>query len=186
LLIISAVLIAISANRAPSIATRSDPTAGGVVDTNSRPDWQRIPFVDVRTNQTVTLTDFAGKTVVVEVFTAWCEACLRQQQEAAVMLTKLGETAPVYISLNLDIAHPNDNAQTVADYAARHQFPWIFGISNKQFTEALIDQFGYNILNAPIVPIFVIGPTGTTSRLSTGLHNADELIALIRAESKAS
>jgi hypothetical protein len=120
------------------------------------------------------------------VFTAWCETCLRQQQEAAVMLTKLGQNAPVYISLNLDIAHPKDNAQTVADYADRHQFPWIFAISNRQFTDALVDQFGYNILNAPIVPIFVIGPTGTTSRLSTGLHNVDELIALIQAGSKAS
>lgn len=176
-----ALLIAMSANRAAPAPPKASIGSADASIVSKRPDWQSIPFVNVRTNQTMTLADFAGKTVVVEVFTAWCGNCLRQQQEAAQALTTLGQAAPVYISLNLDIAHPQDNAQTVADYAARHQFPWIFAISNKQFTDALIDEFGYNILNAPAIPMFVISPTGTPSKLSTGLHDADDLIKLIQA-----
>jgi len=189
MLVSAALLTALSRNNAAPAVTTLAPTAA-VIDSagasiaSNRPGWQSIPFVNVRTNQSMTLADFAGKTIVVEVFSVWCSNCTEQQKQSAQALTKLGQAAPVYISLDMDIAHPHDTAQTVADYVAREQFPWVFAISNQQFTDALIDQFGFNILNAPITPIFVISPTGTVSQLYIGNHNADDLITLIQAESK--
>ena len=144
-------------------------------------DWRSIPFVNVRTNQNMTFADFAGKTIVVETVSIWCGNCVAQQKESAKALTQLGDAAPVYISLDLDIAHPDDDAESVANHEDYKQFPWIFAITNKTLTRALITEFGYNVLNPPITPIFVIRPDGTASDLYTGNRSADEMIGIMQA-----
>ena len=160
-------------------------SSSGASNVRDHPAWQTIPFDNVRTGQSMTLADFSGKTVVVEVISVWCANCLEQQKQAAEALDRLGDAAPVYISLDMDIAHPNDNAQTVVDYAAGTPFSWVFAFSNEQLTRALINEFGYNVLNAPITPIFVIAPDGTASRLYIGNQSADDLIQMIGASSQA-
>ncbi len=144
-------------------------------------DWRSIPFVNVRTNQNMTFADYAGKTVVVQAVSIWCGNCVVQQKESAKALTQLGDAAPVYISLDLDIAHPDDDAESVANHEDYKQFPWIFAITNKTLTRALITEFGYNVLNPPITPIFVIRPDGTASDLYTGNRSADEMLTIMQA-----
>jgi hypothetical protein len=144
-------------------------------------DWRSIPFTNVRTNQSITFADFAGKTVVVQAVSIWCANCVVQQKESAKALTQLGDAAPVYISLDLDIAHPDDDAESVAKHEDHKQFPWIFAITNKTLTRALITEFGYNVLNPPITPIFVIRPDGTASDLYTGNRSADEMLTIMQA-----
>jgi len=162
----------------------TEATLASTAPTVAATDWRSIPFVNVRTKETMTLADFSGKTVVVQAVSIWCANCQVQHKESAKALTQLGEAAPVYISLDLDIAHPDDDAQSVANHEDYKQFPWIFAITNKTLTRALITEFGYNVLNAPITPIFVINPDGTASDLYTGNRSADEMLTMMQAEFK--
>ena len=181
LVICAALLIALSRNSAAPAAATTTSTETVASSGGSDAGWLSIPFENVRTNEMMSFADFAGKRVVVEVVSIWCSNCLWQQQQAAQALAQLGENVPAaYISLDLDIAHPNDDAQTVANFEDYKPFSWTFAISNETLTRALIDQFGYNVLNAPITPIFVINPDGTASRLHTGDLSVDELIAMMQ------
>lgn len=186
LIVGAALLISmLSMNNAPPAGTGTVASGAEAANANIASDWRSLPFTNVRTNQSMTLADFTGKTVVVEVISVWCANCLYQQQQAAQALTKLDPATTAYISLDMDIAHPDDNAQTVVDYIADQDFPWTFAISNKAFTRAMINQFGYNVLNAPITPIFVISPTGVASDLYTGNRSAGELMDMFKAGSDA-
>ena len=177
-------VIALASNNSSSQTATVTPAQAAANSSSDSSDWRAIPFVNVRTGQSITLADYTGQTVVVEVVSIWCSNCLWQQQQAAQALTTLGDAAPVYISLDLDMGHLNDTAQTVADFAGFQQFPWTLALSNETLMRALIDEFGYNVLSAPISPIFTISPNGTTSKLHTGDLYPDDLIALINAASE--
>jgi hypothetical protein len=73
----------------------------------------------------------------------------------------------------------------LADYAAKHNFTWTFGSSNKPLMDALVAQFGRAITSPSNMPIFMISPSGKVSKLYTGGHTADQLISLINDWSKA-
>ena len=150
----------------------------------NRPAWQTIPFTDVRTNKMITLADFAGKTVVVEAMAAWCTNCLAQQKRVAQALPQLiNKDQVVYISLGID---PSENPAQILDLANRNNFDWTFTFSNKDLTNALIDQFGRTITNPTSTPSFFISPDGTFSKLHTGIHEPAEIISLIQETAKTS
>jgi thiol-disulfide isomerase/thioredoxin len=179
-MLVVALLIALVRND----TTPTTPTISGVpraLHVETKADWRSIPFENVRTQQQMTFADFTGKTVVVEAVSIWCANCQVQQKASAEALAKLGSAAPVYISLDLDIAHPDDDAQSVANHEDYKQFSWIFAITNKPLTRALINAFGYNVLNAPITPIFVISPDGKASDLYTGLRSVDDMLGIMQA-----
>ena len=120
LFVVALVFAAVKNSIMVSINPANVPT---VVAQNTTADWRTIPFTNVRTNQTMTFADFAGKTVVVEAVSIWCANCQVQQKESAKALSQLGDSAPIYISLDLDIAHPDDDAESVANHADYKEFP---------------------------------------------------------------
>ncbi|MFQ5419741.1 MAG: peroxiredoxin family protein, partial [Anaerolineae bacterium] len=46
-----------------------------------RPAWQTVPLTDVRTGETFTLADYAGKVIIVETMAVWCPFCDQQQMQ---------------------------------------------------------------------------------------------------------
>jgi len=150
---------------APSIAAQ----------TANLPMWASIPFTDARTNQPVTLAQYAGKTIIVEGMAAWCTNCLHQQGQVLLAYPKFPANT-VMISLDVDA---NENAAQLAQYAQDKHFPWAFGIAGKPLLDALIGQFGRTITNPPSTPIFIISPNGKVSELYTNGHDAPDLLTLI-------
>lgn len=156
----------------PESIVPGDPASAAAAD---RPAWHSIRFTDARTGAELTLADFAGRTVIVEGIATWCTNCLRQQRNAAQALPSLGE-GMVYISLGVD---PSEDAPLLASFAERQGFSWVFGISSRELTTALVEQFGRAVTSPPSVPMFIIAPDGRTSSLYTGFHSPEELTRLV-------
>ncbi|MEP7288410.1 MAG: hypothetical protein ABI947_21885 [Chloroflexota bacterium] len=184
-LFVFALVLAACSSAAPAtpitVATISVTAAAAV---GNRPAWQTMPFTDVRTNKMITLAGFAGKTVVVEAMAAWCTNCLAQQKRVAQALPQLtNKDQVVYISLGID---PSESPAQILDIATHNNFDWTFSFSNKDLTNALIEQFGRTITNPTSTPSFFISPNGTFSTLHTGIHEPAELLSLIQETAKAS
>ncbi len=155
---------------------------GAASGSTDRTAWMTVPFTNVKTGKSITLADYAGKTVVVEGMAAWCGVCFYQQTQAAQMMAQIKSDQIVYISLDLDA---NEPYATLVDYATKNNFGWTFATTNKPLMEGLISQFGRTISNPDSMPIFLISPSGHVSQLYTGGHTAEQLISLIAQQSKA-
>ncbi len=64
-----------------------------------KPAWQTIALTDVRTGQTFTLADFAGKTVFVETMATWCSNCRRLLGNVATARSQMAGEDVVFIAL---------------------------------------------------------------------------------------
>ena len=167
----------VPATSAVTIVPTAAPT--GIAQAAALPDWASIPFTDARTNQTITLSQFAGKTIIVEGMAAWCTNCLHQQGQVLLAYPKFPANS-IMISLDVDAS---ENAAQLAKYAQDKRFPWTFGIAGKPLLDALIGQFGRTITNPPSTPIFMISPNGKVSELYTNGHDAPDLLNLIAQNS---
>lgn len=141
------------------------------------PEWTRISLTDVRSGESFTLADFAGKVVFVEPMATWCSNCRAQQREVRTILDRFGADEVVFLSLSVEIGL---GTRVLSDYAATNDFQWRFAVANQDLLNALVAQFGRSVATPPATPHFFIAPDGTVSALSTGMHNAARLEELIR------
>lgn len=180
LLLIMIALTACSSPAAPTAVPTVAPISAPIAASNA-PDWVSIPFTDARTNQPITLANFAGKTVYIEAMAVWCTNCLAQQTQVIQARKSFGDDV-VFISLDVD---PSEDIPKIAKYATDKGFDWTFTQASKELTAKLIDQFGRTITNPSSVPIFIISPNGKVSELFNGIHSADDLVTLIKQHQSA-
>ncbi|MFB6294823.1 MAG: TlpA family protein disulfide reductase [Candidatus Nanohaloarchaea archaeon] len=133
-------------------------------------NWTTIELTDVRSGETFTVAEF-DQPVLVETFAVWCPTCTRQQEEVKKLHEQVGDDI-VSVSLNTD---PNEDAQKVRRHIQQNGFDWRYAVAPPELTQALVDQFGPSILNAPLAPMIVVCPNGTTERLPNGVKPASEL-----------
>jgi len=143
------------------------------------PAWQRLPFTDPRTGVSRTMSDFAGKTVVVETFATWCTNCRAQFGELATVYPQIDTSRVVYLALAID---PTEDQALVKRYIESNNFAWTFGVSSKELTTALVQQFGRTITNPPSVPRFLIRPDRTFTDLKTGFESGETILKVISDE----
>ena len=139
-------------------------------------DWKTVPLTDVRSGETFTINDFAGKTVLVESFAVWCPVCTKQQQEIQKLHEEVRE-AVISISLDTD---PNEDAQKVLDAVQERGFTWRFAVSPPELTKVLIQEFGSAVVNAPIAPVILVCKDQSARLLGRGTKSVEELKAEIQ------
>jgi thiol-disulfide isomerase/thioredoxin len=145
-----------------------------------KPAWQTMSLTDVRTGQSFTLADFAGKTVYVEPMATWCPNCRQQLGEVkAARLQADPETIFIALSVETDLA-----GETLAQYANDNNFDWTFAVMTPDAAKAFADVFGPTILNPPSTPHFVIRPDGSTTDLVTGIESGGQIASTIAAAMK--
>lgn len=142
------------------------------------PAWQIITLTDVRTNETFTFADFAGKTVFVEPMATWCTNCRQQLTHVQAARAQLNDENVVFVALSVETSI--DNA-TLAEYTVDTGFDWMFAVATPELLQELAGIFGQTITNPPSTPHFIIRPDGTTTDLVTGIETADQLIAQLQA-----
>ncbi len=140
------------------------------------PAWMDIELTDVATGQIFKISDFKGKTVLLESFAVWCPTCLRQQQEMQKMMG-MGDDSIVHISLDTD---PNEDEAQIREHLERNDLNWYFAISPVELTNALIDDFGLIIISAPSAPVILICPDQSTRFLGRGIKLSDELLSEVQ------
>ena len=136
------------------------------------PAWANIELVDAVSGESFRIADYAGKPILIESFAVWCSTCLRQQREMARLIDLAGE-AIVHISLDTD---PNENLTKVRDHALRHDFSWLYAVAPFELTQALINDFGLTVVNAPRAPVILIDVDGTARLLPNGVKSAEQLL----------
>ncbi len=137
--------------------------------------WMDIELTDAATGQTFRISDFKGRPVFLESFAVWCPTCLRQQLEIAKVREMEGD-AIVHISLDTD---PNEDVAKVREHLERNGLDWYFAVSPIELTNALIDEFGLSVVNAPSAPVVLICADQSTRLLKSGVKRVDDLLAEI-------
>ena len=148
----------------PTPAATSDP---------GRPEWFTIPLTDVRTGQTFTINDLAGKVVLIQTMVQWCSNCAYQQREVTLMRTMLGQRDDlVSISLDVDL---NEDAASLKKYVDYFGFDWHFAVAPLEVTRALGNLYSAVYLNAPLEPMLLIDRSGNVYGLPYGFKDANAL-----------
>ncbi len=135
-------------------------------------DWMDIELTDVRTGQTFRISDFSGKPILLESFAVWCPTCLRQQNEIKKVKSSEGDDI-VHISLDTD---PNEDVNKVREHLDSYDFDWYFAVAPIELTNALVDDFGLSVVNAPSAPVILICDDQSSRMLRNGVKSADDLI----------
>jgi thiol-disulfide isomerase/thioredoxin len=137
-----------------------------------------LPLTDVRTGQTFTFGDFAGRPVYVETMATWCPSCRSQLESVQGAVTALEGQPPVFVAVSVETTL---TSAQLAQYADENGFTPIFAVATPELLKALVDTFGRTITNPPSTPHFVIAPDGSHGELLTGSSSADEIVVLLGA-----
>ena len=139
--------------------------------------WMDIELKDVTTGNKFKLSDFKGKPILLESFAVWCPTCLEQQKKISELKSNEGD-AIVHISLDTD---PNEDEAKVKEHVKRYGFDWYFAVSPIELTNALRDEFGLGIVNAPAAPVVLICQNQSARFLRRGVKPPDELLSEIKS-----
>jgi thiol-disulfide isomerase/thioredoxin len=142
------------------------------------PAWQQLALTNVRTGESFTLADFAGKTVFVEPMATWCTNCRRQLGNVKAAKAELAADDVVFIGLSVETTIAD---ATLASYADGAGFDWLWAVVTPEMLQALAGEFGQTIANPPATPHFIIRPDGSTTDLITGIEPAEQIVAQIEA-----
>lgn len=169
-----------AATPAPAAQT-APPTSGPVAETQSATlappaaaiePWRTIAMEDVRSGETFSVADLAGKLVVIEPMAIWCSNCERQQRAASEALSAIDSDDVVYISLDVD---PGEATADLAAYADKHGFDWRFVVAGREMSRALAESFGDQVLAPPSTPKILVAPDGVTVGPLFGMADPEAL-----------
>jgi thiol-disulfide isomerase/thioredoxin len=135
-----------------------------------------IELTDVATGQKFRISDFKGKTILLESFAVWCPTCLRQQQEMK-KLVEMEDDDIIHISLDTD---PHEDEAQIREHLERNNLNWYFAISPVELTNALTEDFGLIIISASSAPVILICPDQSTRFLGRGIKLSDKLLAEVQ------
>jgi len=164
-----------AAGRSAASDARSEPTAGA--SAGATPDWYRVELTDVRTGDTFTMDQFAGRVVLIEAMAEWCPTCLEQQAEVKRLHQLLGAPADlVSVSLDVDL---HEDAASLQAYAAEHGLDWRVAVAPLEVARALGNLYSSQYLNPPVSPMLVIDRKGTAVQLPYGVKRAEDLLEML-------
>ncbi len=141
------------------------------------PEWFDVELVDVRTGETFTMNDYAGKVVLVETMAMWCPNCIFQGAEVRNMREMLGNPEDlISVSLDVDV---NEDAAALKEYTEEFGFEWHFVISPQAVSRALGNLYTAQYLNPPLSPMLIIDRNGDVHHLEYGKKSAEMLVETI-------
>ena len=125
------------------------------------------PLMDVVSGQSVQMGNYAGKVVLVSLFSTSCADCV-QQQKNLESLSMERMNGLVVMTLDVD---PNDNANMLASFAKQNNYHWVFANSNQTINHALSMVSN----NPPAGQLLVIDRMGDVHALASGLNSPSDL-----------
>jgi thiol-disulfide isomerase/thioredoxin len=165
----------VSTSLAPGEPQAAAPVSGA---TTTTPDWFTVKMTDVRTGQTFTVSDFAGKVVLVETMAQWCPTCERQENEVIKLHELLGNPKDL-VSVSLDVDVHEDEA-SLKEYAAARGYDWYVAVAPLEVARALGNLYSAQYLNPPLSPMLFIDRNGAVYGLPYGLKSAESLQATLK------
>ncbi len=142
-------------------------------DMMEMPAWVDAVLTNVSSGETLKVSDFKGKVVLVETMAQWCPTCLSQQKNVKELHSRLGMPDNL-VSLSLDI-DPNEDATTLKQYAADKGLDWAFAVATPEVAREIGQLYGDQFLNPPSAPILIVDHDGHVHPLPFGLKSVDDL-----------
>ncbi len=137
------------------------------------PAWFDAELLNVSTMENFNVSDFQGKTVLVETMAIWCSNCLKQQKEVKALYDSM-ENKDDLVILVLDI-DTNDSPDKLKDYADKHGFSWNYAVASVDVAREIGALYGDQFLNPPSTPMLIIDPHGDSHPLPFGHKSAADL-----------
>jgi thiol-disulfide isomerase/thioredoxin len=137
------------------------------------PAWFDAELLNVSTMENFNVSDFKGKTVLVETMAIWCSNCLKQQKEVKALYDSMENKGDLVI-LVLDI-DTNDSPDKLKDYANKHGFSWNYAVASVDVAREIGALYGDQFLNPPSTPMLIIDPHGDSHPLPFGHKSATDL-----------
>jgi thiol-disulfide isomerase/thioredoxin len=154
------------------------PAASDNPQTTITPDWFDLPLTDVQTGETFSISDFAGKVVLVETMAMWCPNCVMQANEVRELHKLLGNSEDlVSISLDVDV---NENAPALKDYSEGYGFEWRYAVAPLEVARALGNLYSAQYLNPPLSPMLLIDRNGQVHELPYGRKDSETLLSIVQ------
>jgi len=148
-------------------------STGSLSQSSSAPDFT-LPIVDSSgvTGNTLTLSSFRGKVVLIEFMEPWCPHCQHMAPVLAGLYSQYGSGNVVFIS----VAGPwnGATADDAANFIRNYGTSWVYlyDSSGTVFSE-------YGVQSTPT--FFIIGKDGAISSSFTGEQTSDSLSGAIAA-----
>jgi thiol-disulfide isomerase/thioredoxin len=114
--------------------------------------------------ETVRLSSFTGKVVLLDFWATWCPPCRQLIPNLAALHQRLGERGLVVIGIALD----QEGAEKVAPFVRQEKIPYPILLGNQAVTEA------YGKVES-IPTVFIIDRQGKMVRKLIGYHSLEEL-----------
>ena len=136
--------------------------------------WRQISLTNVHDDSTYTIDSLSDKPVIIESFAVWCPTCTKQQRELKELHAdqEFGES---FHSIGLD-TDQNEDAAKVLSHAQKNGFNWRYSVSPVSLTNALVDEFGISVVNAPSAPVILVCQDGGDAYfLEKGVKKAHEI-----------
>ena len=153
--------------------------------TEPGPAWMTTELTDACSGATFALTDFIGKTVYIEAMATWCPPCrdqLARVKEATAQLPEEEREEVVIVALSSEVDLPRE---TLAEYAAANDFPFIFAVMPAEMLQAMADELGQEIAVPPATPHLIVAPDGAIGEIRTGSESPEDLLALFTETQQA-
>jgi thiol-disulfide isomerase/thioredoxin len=176
LLIFSCIAVLLSACT-PGRAALADDTPTIAVTATTTPDWFIIEMTDVQTGETFTMSDYAGKVVLLETIAIWCPSCTIQATQVDQLHEALGNPEDL-ISVSLDVDSHEDEA-TLKEYASSYRFDWHFAVAPLLVQRALGNLYSVEYLNPPLSPMLIIDREGNVHQLDYGIKDVETLKKIV-------
>ncbi len=163
------------------VAPEAAPEATEAEDVEAEAEAERAAYLDIEltdaaSGETFTLASLAGDVVAIEPMAIWCSNCKAQQDNVKEVYEDVAAAGVTYISLGID---PGENPDALAKYAEKRGYEWTFVQSPNEFSRALNDLFGPQILSAPSTPLFVLDASGEIVFQDFGFHCSDQLLGIL-------
>jgi hypothetical protein len=104
---------------------------------------------------------------------------LTRLKEAAAALSEEQRAGIVFVALSTEGNLPRE---TLAEYAAFNDFPFIFAVMPADMLLAMADDLGQGIAVPPAMPHLIVAPDGTVGDLRTGGASVEDLLGLFAEE----
>jgi len=137
------------------------------------PDWFNVKLVDVRSHESFTINDFAGKVILLETMATWCPTCILQASYVFKLHDELGHPDDL-ISVDLDV-DLNEDADMLKEYITQYGFDWRFAVAPLEVDRALGNLYSAHYMNPPLAPMLIIDRQGNVHQLEFGLKDTDAL-----------
>jgi len=141
--------------------------------------WLTAELTDACSGETFALADFTGKTIYIEAMATWCPPCrdqLARVKEAAALIPEAERAEIVFVALSSEVDLPRE---TLAEYAAANDFPFIFAVLPAEMLQTMAEDLGQEIAVPPATPHLIVAPDGTIGEVHTGSISPEDLLALL-------